>query len=157
MIIIIDGNNLIGQKIKSSSWATLRKNLVLKMVKYVAKTRKKVKIVFDGVEDNLCPDGAAFKGVKIFYAKAGHSADDRIKDMVRTASYSRDITVVSSDRELRSCVSSFGAKVISREAFRSELSQIDSIAENETKDPNPKIEDVSEWLEFFGINNRDKI
>ena len=44
-----------------------------------------------------------------------------------------------------------------REAFRSELSQIDSIAENETKDPNPKIEDVSEWLEFFGINNRDKI
>ena len=50
--------------------------------------------------------------LKYFYAKAGHSADDRIKDMVRTASYSRDITVVSSDRELRSCVSSLGAKVI---------------------------------------------
>jgi len=157
VIIIIDGNNLIGRKMNSSSWATLRKNLVLKMVKYVAKTRKKVKIVFDGVEDDLCPDGTAFKGVKIFYAKAGRSADDRIKDMVRTASYSRDITVVSSDRELRSCVSSLGAKIISREAFRSELSKIDSATEKETKDPNPKIEDVSEWLEFFGINHGDKI
>ena len=72
MILIIDGNNLIGRKITTvSNWHMIKKNLVLKMVKYVAMTGRKVKIVFDGIEDNDYPDGMIFKGVQIFYAKAG--------------------------------------------------------------------------------------
>ena len=122
MILIIDGNNLIGRKITTvSDGHTIKKDLALKMVKYVAMTGRKVKIVFDGIEDTNYPDGIIFKGVQIFYAKAGGNADERIKNMVKNVSYARDITVVSSDRELRTYVSGRGAKVMTSEAFRSEL------------------------------------
>ncbi len=70
MILIIDGNNLIGRKITTvSDGHTIKKDLTLKMVKYVAMTGRKVKIVFDGIEDTNYPDGIIFKGVQIFYAK----------------------------------------------------------------------------------------
>ncbi len=155
MILIIDGNNLIGRKINTTdNWFMVKKNLVHKMTKYVAITGRKVKIVFDGIEDTDYPDGIIFKGVQIFYAKAGHNADERIKNMVGNASYARDITVVSSDRELRSYVSGRGAKVVTREAFRSELAKQSSTEEKETKESNPKIDNISEWLEFFGIEQK---
>jgi len=155
MILIIDGNNLIGRKITTTdNWFMVKKNLVHKMTKYVAITGRKVKIVFDGIEDTNYPDGIIFKGVQIFYAKAGQNADERIKNMVGNASYARDITVVSSDRELRSYVSGRGAKVVTREAFRSELAKLRSTEEKETKESNPKIDNISEWLEFFGIEQK---
>ncbi len=155
MILIIDGNNLIGRKITTvSNWHMIKKNLVLKMVKYVAMTGRKVKIVFDGIEDNDYPDGMIFKGVQIFYAKAGRDADERIKNMVKNVSYARNITVVSSDRDLRSYVLGQGAKVITREAFRSELGKLKFSEEKERKESNPRIDNMSEWLEFFGIEQK---
>jgi len=155
MILIIDGNNLIGRKITTvSDGHTIKKDLALKMVKYVAMTGRKVKIVFDGIEDTNYPDGIIFKGVQIFYAKAGGNADERIKNMVKNVSYARDITVVSSDRELRTYVSGRGAKVMTSEAFRSELAKLKFSGEKETKESNPKIDNISEWLEFFGIEQK---
>lgn len=156
MILIIDGNNLIGgYKTNKTNWSAIRKNLVLKLVKYVGVTGRKVKIVFDGVEDTLYPDGIVFKGVQIFYARAGRDADERIKNMVRNASYIRDITVVSSDRELTQYVSGLGAKVVTRETFRSELSTLRYHEGKNLKESNLRTEDISEWLTFFGINEND--
>ncbi|MCL5123213.1 MAG: NYN domain-containing protein [Deltaproteobacteria bacterium] len=158
MTFIIDGNNLIGRKITADpKWRSVKENLVLKIVKYVAATRKKVKIVFDGIEEANYPDGTVFKGVQIFYAKPGKTADERIKNMIRNISYARDVTVVSSDRELKSFVSSKGAKVISREVFRSELAKLNLREEKEIKESNPKIENVSEWLEFFGMKREQQV
>ena len=57
----------------------VKKNLVHKMTKYVAITGRKVKIVFDGIEDTNYPDGIIFKGVQIFYAKAGQNATKELK------------------------------------------------------------------------------
>ena len=111
MILIIDGNNVIGKRKTSvSDWRIVRKNFIQEMAKYVAKTGRKVKIVFDGIEDSNYPDGIIFKGVQIFYAKPGKDADERIKSMIRNVSYSRDITVVSSDRDLRSYVMGQGSQ-----------------------------------------------
>lgn len=157
MILIIDGNNLIGRKITTvSDGHMIKKDLTLKIVKYVAMTGRKVKIVFDGIEDTNYPDGIIFKGVQIFYAKAGGNADERIKNMVKNVSYARDITVVSSDRDLRTYVSGRGAKVMTSEAFRSELAKLKFSEEKETKESNPKIDNVSEWLEFFGIEQKSQ-
>lgn len=156
MILIIDGNNLIGgYRTNRTNWSAVRKDLVLKLVKYVGVTGRKVKIVFDGVEDTLYPEGIIFKGVQIFYARVGKDADERIKSMVRNASYIRDITVVSSDRELTSCVSGLGAKVMTRETFRCELSTLRYREGKNLKESDLKAEDISEWLTFFGINEND--
>ncbi|MDA8406077.1 MAG: NYN domain-containing protein [Deltaproteobacteria bacterium] len=155
MILIVDGNNLIGRKITTpSDGYMIKRDLTLKLVKYVAMTGRKVKIVFDGIEDANYPDGIIFKGVQIFYAKAGRNADERIKSMVKNISYARDITVVSSDRELRSYVSSRGAKVMTRDAFKSELERLKLNEQKEIKESNPKIDNISEWLEFFGIDQK---
>ncbi|MGC8658499.1 MAG: NYN domain-containing protein [Desulfomonilaceae bacterium] len=152
MTFIIDGNNLIGRKIdRDPKWRLVKEQLLHKVVKFVAITGKKVKIVFDGIEEANYQDGIVFKGVQIFYAKPGKSADERIKNMIRNISYARDVTVVSSDKELRSFASSRGAKIITRETFRSELRKLSAREQKEIKDSNPKIENISEWLDYFGL------
>ena len=55
---------------------------------------------------------------------------------------------------MRSYVSGRGAKVVTREAFRSELAKLRSTEEKETKESNPKIDNISEWLEFFGMRTK---
>ncbi|MGC8602644.1 MAG: NYN domain-containing protein [Desulfomonilaceae bacterium] len=155
MTLIIDGNNLIGRKITNAkNGRNMKKKLVLSMVNYVAQTRNKVQIVFDGIEDLDYPEGIIFKGVQIFYAKPGSTADERIKNMVKNISYARDVTVISSDKELRSYVSHRGAKVMTREAFRSELAKLRPNSETEKKESDPKINNIAEWLEFFGIASK---
>lgn len=157
MILIIDGNNVIGKRKTSvSDWRIVRKNFIQEMAKYVAKTGRKVKIVFDGIEDSNYPDGIIFKGVQIFYAKPGKDADERIKSMIRNVSYSRDITVVSSDRDLRSYVMGQGAKVLTREYFRSEFKKLSKTEETENKESNPIVDDIKEWLNFFGLSEKNK-
>ncbi len=155
MVLIIDGNNLIGRRRTSvSNWGAVKKDFIQEMTRYVAKTGRKVKIVFDGIEDSDYPDGIIFKGVQIFYAKPGKDADERIKNMVRNVSYSRDITVVSSDRNLRSYITSRGAKVLTSEYFRSELHKLSKTDETEIKESNPKVDNVKEWLNFFGLSDK---
>lgn len=150
MILIIDGNNLIGRRFSAvSDWQMTRKHFIEKMSRYARKTRRKVTIVFDGTEDSNYPDGIIFKGVRVFYAKPGKNADERIKGMVCNVSYSRDITVVTSDRDLGSYVIRQGAKVITRDAFRSELRKLSKEDESEIKETDPIVKNIEEWLNFF--------
>ncbi len=148
MPYLIDGNNVMAQNV---GWhrdkGKARRRLIHDLADFVAVRRMKVRVVFDGVPDAEFPDGSRFKSVGIFYAKPGSDADSRIADMVKRASYKRDLTVVSSDKRLASRVSSQGARVIPSGVFRRMLTEAQSMKRHITRE-NPSV-DVDEWLAYF--------
>jgi predicted RNA-binding protein with PIN domain len=113
--------------------------------------RTKVKVVFDGLSDELFPDDIRHRSVHILYSGPGADADSRIKDLVRTSSYKRDIVVVSSDRDLASFVRKQGTKVISSGKFRKMLKDAEKVDRPEIDSAQQASGDVEEWLEYFGI------
>jgi len=118
------------------------------LASFVARTRAKVRVVFDGWPDEEFPEGKRFKSVQVLYAKPGSDADSRIKELVTRSSYRRDMVVVTSDRALKSFVSGKGARVISSGQFKSLLEEALKAERLEKTDQEPV--DVDEWLSFFG-------
>ncbi len=118
------------------------------LASFVARTRAKVRVVFDGWPDEEFPEGRRFKSVRVLYAKPGSDADSRIKELVTRSSYRRDMVVVTSDRALKSFVSGKGTRVMSSGQFKGLV--VDALkAERSEKDDREPV-DVDEWLSFFG-------
>lgn len=117
------------------------------LASFVARTRAKVRVVFDGWPDEEFPEGKRFKSVQVLYAKPGSDADSRIKELVTKSSYRRDMVVVTSDRALKSFVSGKGTRVISSGQFKSLVLEALKAERSEKTDQEPV--DVDEWLRFF--------
>ncbi len=150
MPYLIDGNNVMDQAgIQVEALTAARNRLISGLVHFVAANRVKVKVVFDGTPDEEFPHGRIFKGVKILYAKPGSDADTSIKDIIKKASYRRDLILVSSDRALESFARRQGARVITAGKFRAMIQEAEGqlIAREKTGTPEPV--NVEEWLNFF--------
>jgi predicted RNA-binding protein with PIN domain len=150
MPYLIDGNNVMDQAgVQDADLSAARKRLIIGLVHFVAETRGKVKVVFDGTADDEFPDGRVYKGVRILYARPGSDADTRIKDIIRRASYRRDMILVTSDRELESYAKRQGVRAIKAGKFRAMITESESkLLEKEKSGPVEQI-NVEEWLEFF--------
>lgn len=150
MPYLIDGNNVMA---RVAGWrrdiAGARKGLVRDLVGFVAVHRVKLKVVFDGVPDDEFPDGCAFKGVRVLYAKLGSDADSRIKAIVASSSHKRDLVVVSSDRDVTSFAGRQGAKVLSAHKFRAMLEDSRQMHRSREKVRGLAREEVDAWLEYF--------
>jgi predicted RNA-binding protein with PIN domain len=150
MLYLVDGNNVMALK---PGWhrdkAEARRRLIYELSALVAARRVKVRVVFDGAPDEDFPDGARYKSVHIFYAELGSNADTRIKDMVRSSSFKRDMVVVSSDRDLSSFAHRQGAKTMASEQFRRVLNA--ARASRAAKEPSRGNDpvDVDEWMDYF--------
>jgi len=126
-----------------------RKRLIRDTVRFVAATRAKVTLVFDGGPDDEFPDGIKYKSVRIFYSRRGEDADSRIIELVQLSRSKRDLIVVTSDRELASRARNEGAQVIRSGEFRTKLSQT---VRNEPE--KPEADDIDRWLALF--DSREK-
>ncbi|MGO9570671.1 MAG: NYN domain-containing protein [Desulfomonilaceae bacterium] len=150
MPYVVDGNNVMAQAVGwHRDMAGARKRLIHDLVRFVAVQRVKLKVVFDGAPDEEFPEGRKFKGVHILYARPGSDADSRIKELVRKASYKRDLVVVSSDRALGSSIKHQGARVISSGEFRRLLAECLERTDSMEKSGQGDRVDVEEWLKFF--------
>ncbi len=150
MPYLIDGNNVMDQAgVQTGDLSAARKRLILGLVHFMAANKVKVKVVFDGIPDEEFPHGRIYKGVKILYAKPGSDADTSIKDIIKKASYRRDLILVSSDRALESFARRQGARVMTAGKFRAMIQEAEGqlIAREKTGPPGPV--NVEEWLDFF--------
>lgn len=100
MILLIDGYNLVKQVVKSVdiSYET-RLKFINELSRYSKKKNHRVVIVFDGGDFSFAA-GEVVNDIQIIYSGYKDSADTVIKDYLSENS-SRDILLVSSDRELR--------------------------------------------------------
>lgn len=150
MPYLVDGSNVMAQTV---GWhrdkASARKRLIRDTARFVASTRAKVTLVFDGAPDEDFPDGTTHRSVRILYSRPNEDADTRIVELVRTARSKRELVVVTSDRQLASSVRTEGARVIRSGEFRTMLS--DTICEETEK---PDADDVDRWLEVFGTREQ---
>lgn len=126
MKYIVDGYNVIHKVVGLGSKRLLnqRESLIqmIELAQAQNKSFKDVTVVFDGKEGIIAPSRRS--AVKIIFSKKT-CADKKIKHLVESSSFARDIVVVSDDRQVRFYASSAGAKRISVEEFLKKLKQAD--------------------------------
>lgn len=116
--LIIDGYNVLRSNggtapLRGRDFQAERERFIENLGRYLGQRRDKVTVVFDGF--NADTDFPAVKrqgGVEVIYSRRSQTADEVIKEMVDQAPDTRDIMVVSSDREISDFVKSLGASVI---------------------------------------------
>ena len=150
MLYLVDGNNVMALK---RGWhrdkVAARRELIRELAVLVECRKVKITVVFDGAPDEAFPDGARYKSVHIFYARLGSNADSRIKDMIRSSSFKRDMVVVSSDKELVSFASRQGTRTMRSLQFRRMLTEVETARDQAELPRTDGPVDVEEWLNYF--------
>ena len=118
MKYIIDGYNVIHKidQLKGKRLRTQREGLIrlLETARMRSKRFRDMMVVFDGQTDVLAP--RIHSSIKVVFTR-GKSADKKIKEIVESSSFARDIAVVSDDREIKFYISSLGARKTSVAEF----------------------------------------
>jgi uncharacterized protein len=156
MPYIVDGNNVMGQ---TPGWhrdrPRARRQLIERLAVFARIRKARITVVFDGAPDSGFPDESAFRGVKILYADPGSDADSRIRRLVDSSKDKRGLTVVTSDRQLGFQVRSSGAAVMRSGEFRKEMEEAEQSAPGAQDGEQFNVEDVNEWLRYFGAHPDD--
>ena len=151
MAFVVDGNNVMGQ---TPGWhrdkPRAKRMLLEKLAAFARLKKARITVVFDGGPDGVNPDGSAFHGVKIFYAKPGSDADNRIVSLVESSADPRGLTVVTSDRSLGSRVRSVGCSVMRSGEFRREVERLIETAPEIDDSSQVDVADIESWLRYFG-------
>jgi predicted RNA-binding protein with PIN domain len=146
---LIDGNNVMGQR---PGWHRDKRAAQLRLLSEVAELSRRqgtqMSVVFDGGPLDNFPDGARYRGVCVFYARRGSSADDRILELVEQSSNRHNLTVVTSDRALVRRVEAHGVKTIRSGQLRTRL---DSLGPESPEQIEVRDKDLPEWLRYFGV------
>ena len=120
---LIDGSNVVGSR-PDGWWRDRRaafQRLTVELAGFARSVGDPVTVVFDGeAGDEAAETGAPTPAVVVAWAP---SADDRITALVQGDSDPRSLTVVTSDRGLRSRVEVLGATVVGAGAFRRRLDE----------------------------------
>jgi len=152
---IIDGYNL-GFKIPSiARW--IRKgetDKAVKLIKNYVLNRFAVRadqliIVFDGKAQMHDPDPQT-KNLKVIYSSKPETADDIIRNFIRTVKNIRQWVVISSDNEIRYTAEDLGAKALSSEDFvNAYLEKSGSDLPINKEKYKPENIDLEYWLKKF--------
>jgi predicted RNA-binding protein with PIN domain len=132
-----------------------RFQLLKRLASFARLRSARVTVVFDGAPDREFPEGSAFKGIKILYARKGSNADDRIVELVEASRDPRGITVVTSDRNLGVRVRPRGASVLRSGEFRKQMDAAIASRERPTQASEPDANDLEGWLRYFGASPDD--
>ena len=156
-IILVDGYNLAfaSGKIRKALLKEKQKGRKL-LVELLAGYKKAfgydITVVFDGAEGREQKTDRE-KGIKVIYSKPPQNADRIIKDRTALLKKTRQVTVVTSDRELAHYVRGRQVEVVGSGEF---LKRMDSeISRRGADKEKPGRIDVKEWMEFFGIKGKE--
>jgi predicted RNA-binding protein with PIN domain len=163
---LIDGNNVIGRRAKGyEDWFHDKpgaRRQFLKDLARLAKVKKlRLTVVFDGAPDQSFPDGASYRGVKVFYARQGSDADTRITEMVEAEHNRKNLIVVTSDRKLTDRVRVCGVQVMRAGEFQILLDEASASVYSSGSSGNPtasslKEEEEEDWMRYFGVDEDDE-
>ncbi len=161
-MLIIDGHNLIPH-IPGLSLDQLddEEKLIGLLQPYARSSRKKIIVFFDNAPPGKGGE-RAYGSIRAFFVRAGQTADDAIGQFLSgLGKTARNVTVISSDRQVRANARALHATVTSSEAFSIELlsrSQPSGSNEQPGREAGAPTRDVSrgqgidEWFEVFGID-----
>ena len=158
MPYLVDGNNVMAQRPgwhKDRSGA--RRKLLDQVARFAQTAKVSLSVVFDGAPEQFFADGARYQGVRVFYARPGSSADERIKEIVESSTERRTLIVVTSDRALADYVRRCGARVVRAGELRQRLdAQAEAGPSTATKERSgvPTAE-VDQWMRYFGVTPED--
>lgn len=120
--MIVDGNNVMGQRVGWHRNKSAAQQQLIGEVGRMAKLREEPHIlVFDARPKSTAPDELSGSLLTVRYARSGSSADELILELVYRHNRNSEVSVVTSDRALTRQVRVLGAKVIRSGAFRQTL------------------------------------
>jgi predicted RNA-binding protein with PIN domain len=156
-MFIIDGHNLLHTiyKLEGDSAAVNDVGLCRILGRYFSLTSDKGEIIFDGTGP---PDKSGFDNInnlEVFFAGLRTDADTVIEDKISASSAPKGLTIVSSDRRLRSAARTRRATSLKSDVFWNDV-QRQLSRKRPIKEPTEKRRGLSEgeteqWLEFFGF------
>lgn len=150
MPLLIDGHNLVGQMADLSLENpddVIR--LIERLRRFHARTGKPVTVIFDqGLPGGRSRD-LSTPGVQVIFAPA--DADSLILRRVRECPNPADLTVVSSDGELRRAARLMGAHTLTAGEFARRLATPGGApGAGEPVEAELSPQEVAEWLRLFG-------
>ena len=164
MAIIVDGYNVLHtSRWLASEWKGVDRAEFCRLLGSLAKqSGEKITVVFDALPSE--PDMAKTKAlnIEVVYSGHGRSADEVIIKMIRASSGPRDLTVVSSDREIKAAARRRGCKVSSAGEFiKASAGQLARARSKQNREPTQKQKgltrsETDEWLSEFGIDPHQK-
>jgi uncharacterized protein len=145
---IIDGNNLIGKmhRIKSKDKITDREQLSFILERFFSGKKTKVSLHFDG-HKNL---PIKVSGIKIIYSE-NRTADELIKNEIEKTDNRKNITLVSSDNNLREFARVCSCSVMSSEDFINEINSSQA-GDEENKIIESLQQNKNEFKKLFGVD-----
>ena len=156
-MFIIDGHNLLHAIFKSEEDSGVISDVGLCRIlgRYFTLTGEKGEIIFDGTGP---PDKGGFDNIsnlEVFFAGLGTDADTVIEDKISASTAPKRLTIVSSDRRLRSAARTRKATSMKSDVFWNDV-QKQLSRKRPAKEPTEKRQGLSEgeteqWLEFFGF------
>ncbi len=155
MPYIIAGNNLVGcSPDVSLEDPDAREKLLFVVRKFQSFRNNNVIVVFDGEPEKGVRIEEESSKFTVIYPHLGCTADDEIKDIFHRLNYFKDVTLVTSDRELKRFAKDKGAKTINCIEFYFELKRFSHIT-GKQEDKQKRIEtglsdnEVDQWLKIF--------
>jgi predicted RNA-binding protein with PIN domain len=147
--ILIDGHNLIGQLATISlADPNDEEKLLRLLIRYRARTGKRLVVVFDPGEAFALAKTRRLGGIEVVFASHGSSADAIISRRIRRSRDRAGWLVVTSDNRLAETVRQLGARVQSAMEFAAALST-EPGNPPDWKDVPLSPEDVESWLALF--------
>ncbi|HUT31113.1 MAG TPA: NYN domain-containing protein [Sedimentisphaerales bacterium] len=157
MPIIIDGYNLLWavQKVGHTHEAITEVQLCHVVGRYIRATGEKGEIVFDGAGP---PEKTRFDNIthlEVSFSGLAADADKVIEDKIKASTAPKNLTVVSSDRQVRAAAHARKAQTLKSEVFwqklTAELTRTRPAEEPPAKRWGLTDVETEHWMKFFGI------
>jgi len=156
-MFIIDGHNLLHSilKLEEDSGAISDLGLCRLLSRYFALTSEKGEIIFDGTGPRDKSGFDTISNLEISFAGFGTDTDTVIEDKISASTAPKSLTIVSSDRRLRSAARARRATSIKSDVFwydvQKQLNRKRPIKEPTEKRQGLNEGETEQWLEFFGF------
>jgi predicted RNA-binding protein with PIN domain len=160
MPYIIDGHNLIG-KLPSISLKDMDDEiqLIQALQAFCQRESKTVEVYFDNAPPGV-PRARNYGAVTAYFIRSGKTADQAIQERLKKLkAEAKNLSVVSSDRQVQAAARAAHSRVISSEEFARILfsqptsrSKPDKPPGDETLSP----EELTEWLDLFSGDKADQ-
>jgi predicted RNA-binding protein with PIN domain len=142
---LVDGNNLCGAgRDRRLGLPTDQDDMVRLLNDFATRRSTRLTVVFDGPAAAGRVRGSPGR-VRVLHSGAGRTADDTIVALAGGTSAPRDITLVSSDRELGARVRALGCRVMGCRQFAETVHR----ARARSGDEKPAAVDIDLWERYF--------
>ncbi len=162
MDIIIDGYNVIfkvselGNVTEKCDIEILRNRFLAILEQYKEKRKHKLIVVFDG-KGTGCSSETRPKGIDVVFSRESLDADEEIKRMVSSSKTPRQITVITSDRDIEQYVKKHGCRVVDPLSFYRDIKDKVARLQATEKEGRPftKEEDDEPVCKYLGPSKKE--